>query len=472
MTFLHEIVDPYNYTDTRGKPIVTQIATIKNSGAHYTSFVIYDGTGERQFITGLSDGTIQILKLSGELIKTLRKGEGKYVYKLLTVGRRYLISVFNVAGTRKTPIEVWDLEGGTLLHVLEGHTDLVYSVCAIDEERLASASQDRSLRIWSAKSGECLKVLKGHTGGVTCVCLVGNNYLASGSRDQTVRIWNIESGECVQDLMQPFQAITSICAITDNLIAVAQGMRAGEFTKGVIYIIDINTGYIMLSLWGHKELIHTILYIGSGRSGRLVSVSQNPNYFSEHTIRVWDIFNRNIDNINLLKIKYKEFPYEIHSSLGKSGTDFFSIDRTGISIWDITDVDNFPKTVRSSFGQIKNAFRRIFSRSKTANVAPNPLGVSTGSIPQEGPPLSLPPPPPPRRTAPPPPPYPRRTAPPPPPYPRRTAPPPPPLSPTASITQTPLPGSMETSSPKGGRRSRKNRSVKGKSRKFKNKKRR
>jgi hypothetical protein len=35
-----------------------------------------------------------------------------------------------------------------------------------------------------------------------------------------------------------------------------------------------------------------------------------------------------------------------------------------------------------------------------------------------------------------------------------------------------LPGSMETSSPKGGRRSRKNRSVKGKSRKFKNKKRR
>jgi WD40 repeat protein len=373
MTFLHEIVDPYNYKDTRGKPIVTQIATIKkgNSGPRYTSFCILDNkSGETQFITGLSDGTIQILKLSGELIKTLKKGEGNTVINMRTVGSGYLVSVSSVEDNQKTPIEVWDLEGGTLLHVLEGHTYWVHGVCAIDEERLASVSWDRSLRIWSAKSGECLKVLQGHTDSVTCVCLVGNNYLATGSYDQTVRIWNIESGECVKVLRQWQPDVTSICAITDNLIAVAQ--RAGGFHVGVIYIIDINTGNFMLELTGHKELIHTIRYIGSGR---LVSASDS----RDGTMRVWDIFNRNMDNIKLLKIKYKEYPREIYSSLGKSGTDFFSIDRTGISMWDITDVDTFPKPVRSSLGKVKNFFTGYMRGAKTPSKAENePQGVSAG----------------------------------------------------------------------------------------------
>jgi len=41
-----------------------------------------------------------------------------------------------------------------LLHSLEGHTDLVLSVCfSPDGTRLASASRDGTLKVWDARSG-------------------------------------------------------------------------------------------------------------------------------------------------------------------------------------------------------------------------------------------------------------------------------------------------------------------------------
>ena len=53
------------------------------------------------------------------------------------------------------------------LQTLEGHRGLVWSVAfSHDSARLASASDDNTVKIWDASSGECLRTLEGHTGEV------------------------------------------------------------------------------------------------------------------------------------------------------------------------------------------------------------------------------------------------------------------------------------------------------------------
>ena len=53
---------------------------------------------------------------------------------------------------------------------------------------LASASQDSTVKLWDVDSGTCVKTLEGHTDCVRSVCEVGG-MLASGSQDSTVKLW-------------------------------------------------------------------------------------------------------------------------------------------------------------------------------------------------------------------------------------------------------------------------------------------
>jgi len=67
-------------------------------------------------------------------------------------------------------IRVWDPETGKCCHVLDKHSDPVYSVAfSPNGQYLASGSFDRCLHIWSVKDGSLIKTYRGH-GGIFEVC--------------------------------------------------------------------------------------------------------------------------------------------------------------------------------------------------------------------------------------------------------------------------------------------------------------
>src|SRR3990170_3553935 len=163
--------------------------------------------------------------------------------------------------------------------IIRDHTDFVWSVAwSPDGSRLASGSDDRTIRIWDSVSGQSIgKPLSGHTDWVRSVAWSPDgSRLASGSNDMTIRIWDSESGQSIGEPLRGHTGVVFSVAWSPDGSRLASGSR-----DRTIRIWDSESGQsIGNPLRGHTDFVLSVAWSPDG--SRLASGS------GDGTIRIWD----------------------------------------------------------------------------------------------------------------------------------------------------------------------------------------
>ncbi|KAL7915386.1 hypothetical protein GGI35DRAFT_489042 [Trichoderma velutinum] len=98
-----------------------------------------------------------------------------------------------VAITSGTDVHILDWETRRVIHTLHSHTPVTSLAFSPKHQWLASGSgNDDTINIWDSKSGKLLDAFIGHEGRVTSISFsFDETKLASGSQDKTIKIWDL-----------------------------------------------------------------------------------------------------------------------------------------------------------------------------------------------------------------------------------------------------------------------------------------
>ncbi|RYP50301.1 hypothetical protein DL768_004154 [Monosporascus sp. mg162] len=178
-----------------------------------------------------------------------------------------------------TTVKIWDAGSGACLQTLEGHNDSVNSVTfSYDSARLASASDDKTVKIWDAGSGAYLQTFESHNGSVRSVAFSHNSTrLASASEDKTIKIWDAGRGACLQTLEGHSDCVGSVTFSHDS------ARLASASDDKTIKIWDTGNGVYLQTFEGHSDSVRSVTF--SHDSTRFASASD------DKTVKIWDAAN-------------------------------------------------------------------------------------------------------------------------------------------------------------------------------------
>ena len=183
------------------------------------------------------------------------------------------------SGSDDNTIRIWDtLSNTSLRHIrtLRGHTGDVRSVAwSPDGQTLASGSTDGTVRLWNPNNGVNFTVLRGHRSTVTSVAWSpDSDTLASGSSDDTIKIWDVDTERTVRTLRGHPDSVISVAWSPDGDLLASVGVG------NTVMLWNPNTGSNTATLRGHTNNVISVAWSPDGEM--LVTGS------TDRTIRVWE----------------------------------------------------------------------------------------------------------------------------------------------------------------------------------------
>lgn len=116
------------------------------------------------------------------------------------------------SGSDDNTIRIWDSKTDAETARIEGCDHTVQALAALPDGRLVSGAFDGTVRFWDPKSGVVTARLEGHTGWVRSLAVLRDGRLASGSDDKTIRLWDSTSGKEITRL-EVDAAVRCLCTL-------------------------------------------------------------------------------------------------------------------------------------------------------------------------------------------------------------------------------------------------------------------
>ena len=187
-----------------------------------------------------------------------------------------------IAGGAFKMINIWDLNSGACLHTLIDNSYFVYNLICLSNGNLVSCSWEESteypIKVWDLDSGECLNTLTGHSSGIRCLALLNNDLVASGSDDKTIKIWNMHNRKLIKTLHGHLDCVMSLQMLVNGELISCSMERT-------IKVWDLYKGRCIKTVVEHNDMKHiSIVMLRINKQNTTLVGSAN-----DGTIKAWDL---------------------------------------------------------------------------------------------------------------------------------------------------------------------------------------
>jgi len=254
---------------------------IRTYSQHVTTVLALDWVDADTLAScGYTNEPIRIWSVStGQTRREITTNFG-YVYtvKLLSNGIHLAAGGFNPYDVR-----IFNINDGSLVATLKGHTSYVLDLAQVGDGLLASASEDRTVRIWNLTTKNSTKfTLQGHTYGVYALKQINSQILATASFDSTLKLWNITSGQEMRTLRNHTGGILRSLDLVENNNSNG-GLVSGGYGDKSIKVWSSMTGECLQTIQTNSTILSlAVVLIGNTESQvqqTITTTTASNNYF-------------------------------------------------------------------------------------------------------------------------------------------------------------------------------------------------
>src|ERR1044072_1042309 len=197
--------------------------------------------------TGYDDGTVKLWNMETREPSSVFKICDKEVLALSFSPDEQTLA----AGCADGKIQMWRSHAPPI--TLNGHSGPVNSLVFSSAGRLASGSEDKTVRVWDGITGQQLWMSDAHKDGILAIAFSNNaKKLASASKDKTVKLWDVSTAKELATFAGHKFEVSAVAFSPDGKTVATGGVDK------TIKLWDPNTGQERATLKGHDSRVAAV----------------------------------------------------------------------------------------------------------------------------------------------------------------------------------------------------------------------